>query len=87
MTEIRDLQTRQIKMTIFSKWPSVITSVQNIDIAVVTESWFSPNSIDYSNIHGNCMYSKSREIRKGGGVAVFVNNGIPSKTLNIQIPD
>ena len=65
----------------------VILRQENIDIAVVTESWFSPKNIDYSNIHGYCMYSKSREIRTEGGVAIFVRNGIPSKSLDIEVPD
>ena len=65
----------------------VILRQENIDVAVVTDSWFSPKNKDYSSIQGYCMYSKSREIRTGGGVVIFVRNGIPSKFLDKQVPD
>ena len=39
----------------------VILRQENIDIAVVTEYWLSPNNIDYLNIHGYCIYSKAEK--------------------------
>ena len=45
---------------------------QHVDIAVVTETWFSDATITAVEISQFSMYSKSRQDRRGGGVAVYV---------------
>jgi len=46
----------------------------NIDIVVLTETWFNKGNI--KNITGNKGYHSYREGRRGGGVSVFVRDGL-----------
>ena len=68
---------------------TVIFQQQNVEIGVFTESWFNPNKKDPSqmNITGYSLFSKSRTVRGGGGVAIYVKNGIPSRSLDIKVPE
>ncbi|CAH1259201.1 Hypp2194 [Branchiostoma lanceolatum] len=54
----------------------------------VSESWFSPSMPDqYQSIDGYTVYSKCRTTRRGGGVAVYVRDSIPSSTISdVTVP-
>ena len=54
-----------------------------VSIGVITESWFSPNIPDNQlNINGYNVFSKCRDRKRGGGVAVYTKEGIPRKTVH-----
>jgi len=44
----------------------------NIDIAFITETWWTASSL--KAIKGCSTFHKNREICKGGGVCIFINN-------------
>ena len=39
------------------------------------------------NINGYSLFSKCRELRCGGGVAIYIKDGIPVQTIDVQVPD
>ena len=39
------------------------------------------------DISGYTVYTKSRADRRGGGAAIYVKNGIPSRSLDTEVPD
>ena len=66
-------------------WYSNVTSLNNkldilsvelysncVDVAFITETWWTPSSI--KTIKGYSTFYKNREISKGGGVCMFINN-------------
>ncbi|CAL4156085.1 unnamed protein product, partial [Meganyctiphanes norvegica] len=71
----------------FDDFKKVINDKQP-DIAVVSETWFSENkpASDY-NIDGYKMYNDDREIRRGGGVAVYVKGDLESVEAQVKAPE
>ncbi len=64
----------------------VILRQEQIDICVITETWFKPDMpSSQTDINGFSMFSKSRDSR-GGGVAIYVKNSIPTNELDIIVP-
>ena len=52
------------------------------DVIAVTETWLKPNECDsLFNISGYDLYTKSRTIKSGGGVAIYVNNNLKHTVL------
>jgi exonuclease III len=68
---------------------SVIFYQYNVDIAVITESWFRSTISDHQlNIGGYNLFSNYRNHKRGGGVAVYVRHDIPSSNIvDIVVPD
>ncbi|XP_066285797.1 uncharacterized protein [Branchiostoma lanceolatum] len=57
-------------------------------VAIVSETWFREQSpAEMTDIQGYTTYSRARAGRSGGGVAVYVRNGIPSSVLYIPVPE
>ena len=57
------------------------------DIAIVSETWFKDNDTAESiDIDRFTTYSHPRVGKVGGGVAIYVNNKISSKRLDIAVP-
>ena len=52
-----------------------------VDIAVVTETWFTEASVQQADITGFTTFSKIRPDRRGGGVAVFAKDHLSAHTL------
>ena len=66
---------------------NIIFHQEKVDIGVFSESWFNPGMDSrQTNISGYTIFTKSRADRRGGGVAIYVKNGIPSRSLNIEVP-
>ncbi|XP_078689233.1 uncharacterized protein LOC144920757 [Branchiostoma floridae x Branchiostoma belcheri] len=60
----------------------------DIHVAIITETWFNSNISDAQfDIEGYHLFSKPRQGRRGGGVAIYVNNKIQAKTIDIVIPE
>ena len=58
----------------------------SIDIVLVSETWFKKHHNDnFTTINDYKTYRNDRKKRKGGGVAIFVNNNISS--THYIIPD
>ncbi|XP_035688672.1 uncharacterized protein LOC118424240 [Branchiostoma floridae] len=70
------------------EFQAVLTS-NNVDIAAVSESWFMPSTPhEQQSVEGYTLYSKCRTDRRGGGVAVYVHDSIPSRVLTeITVPE
>ena len=49
-------------------------SANQIDVAVVTETWFNDLTIQAADISHYSTFSKNRNNRRGGGVAIYVKN-------------
>ena len=67
----------------------VVFTQYDIDIGIVSESWFShdipENQLQISNFN---MYSNPRVGKKGGGVAIYVHETIPATPITeIKVPD
>ncbi|XP_072051828.1 uncharacterized protein [Amphiura filiformis] len=67
---------------------SVIFELNNVDIAVVSESWFKSTIPDHQvDLGGYTLFSKSREHKRGGGVAIYVRQDIPTSYIaDIVVP-
>ena len=66
---------------------SLLTSMKSV-IGVITESCFSPNIPDNQlNINGYNVFSKCRDRKHGGGVAVYTKEGIPASKTDILVPE
>ncbi|KAI8479105.1 hypothetical protein Bbelb_431700 [Branchiostoma belcheri] len=64
-----------------------VLSSSNTDIALLSETWFSPSIPDQlQSIDGFTVFSKCRSSRRGGGVAIYVRDNIPSSPLDIPVP-
>lgn len=68
---------------------SAVFELNCVDIAVITESWFTSNIPTHQlDIDNYTLFSKSREQKRGGGVAVYVRNELPSSNIpDIVVPD
>ena len=67
----------------------IMLDTSNIDIAAITETWF-PAHIDSSvfSIPKVGLTSKPLNNKRGGGVALYVRNGIEFRTLSeINVSD
>ena len=68
----------------------VVFEQNGVDVSVITESWFSNNMPENqlainSNVYN--LFSKHREEKRGGGVAIYVKEDISaSHTDNIDVP-
>ncbi|XP_072037054.1 uncharacterized protein [Amphiura filiformis] len=62
---------------------------EHIDVGVVTESWFHKDLPDTMlSIEGYELFTKSRNQKRGGGVAIYVKSNIAaSKIQEIAVPD
>ena len=67
----------------------VLFQQHDIDIGVITESWFSAGVPDnLMSIQNYNLFSKCRDSQRGGGVAVYVREQIPASLVdNIIVPD
>ncbi|CAH1246075.1 Hypp7649 [Branchiostoma lanceolatum] len=64
-----------------------VISTSAVDVAVVTETWFTPNlPTEAKDIPNYNLFSKCWSDRRGGGVAVYTRCTIPSKPLDIAVP-
>ena len=61
----------------------------HIDIAVLTETWQSDMiSDEFLAIDGFNIFTRARELKRGGGVAVYVKDQIPVTVLkDIKVPE
>ena len=60
----------------------------NYDLCVISESWFKANRpTEFCDIDGYNLFSRSRAERRGGGVAVYVNQCFQTNTIEVDIPD
>lgn len=68
---------------------SGVLQINNVDIAIITESWLSSTGAQQSaGITGYTDYHKARPPdKKGGGVAVYTKDTLPSQPLDIKVPD
>ena len=61
----------------------VVFGQNSVDVGVVTESWFSKNmpenQLDINNYN---LFSKHREEKGGGGVAIYVKEDIPASHID-----
>ncbi|KAI8522201.1 hypothetical protein Bbelb_019550 [Branchiostoma belcheri] len=65
----------------------LVLSTSAIDVAVVTETWFTPSlPLGATDIPNFNQFSKCRSDRRGGGVAVYTKHTIPSKPLDVAVP-
>lgn len=64
-------------------------SQNQVDIAVVSETWLSDNHPESAiTVSGYNLFSKHRRDRRGGGVAVYVDQTISSRQLSeCPVPD
>ncbi|XP_035676231.1 uncharacterized protein LOC118415630 [Branchiostoma floridae] len=63
-------------------------SLNKIDIAAVTESWFSADlPEEVTSVDGYNLYRKDRRNRRGGGIALYISNDIKAKLVDIAVPD
>ena len=58
-----------------------------IDIAVVTESWFSLETEGSSQMDNYKVYNKSRTLQECGGISVFVKDDIPCTVIQEDTSD
>lgn len=67
----------------------VVLSQNNVDICIITETWFRPNlPVPSLNIATFNMFDKSRQHRRGGGVAIYLKNNITVRTINeVTVPE
>ncbi|XP_035696845.1 uncharacterized protein LOC118430243 [Branchiostoma floridae] len=66
---------------------SILLHSMNIHVAVITETWFDPDLPDAQwDIDGYHLFSKPRQGKKGGGVAIYVNNNIQAQIIDVSIP-
>ncbi|KAI8485726.1 hypothetical protein Bbelb_365600 [Branchiostoma belcheri] len=64
-----------------------VLSNNDVDIAAVSETWFTPTTPEQT-IDGYTVYTKSRTSRRGGGVALYVRENIPSRIISeISVPE
>ena len=66
-----------------------VFKLNDVDVAVITEIWMSTAVPDECNhINGYCTFRKRRPLAlgRGGGIALYVKNKIPTQHLDIEIP-
>ena len=49
----------------------------NVDIAVITESWLKAEQEETCQLPEYMSYNKNRQEKDGGGVSVLIKNDIP----------
>lgn len=61
----------------------------HVDVAAILETWFTPHMPeDLLGIDGYTLFSKCRTTLRGGGVALYIKESIPSYPLTcISVPD
>ena len=59
----------------------VMISSNKVDIAVITETWFTEATAQIANISNFTTFSKSRTTKRGGGVAVFAKDHLSTHEL------
>ncbi|KAI8481991.1 hypothetical protein Bbelb_402920 [Branchiostoma belcheri] len=60
----------------------------NTHIAIFSETWFNPEIPDAQwDINGYHLFSKPRQGRKGGGLAIYVKDNIHAESLAITTPE
>ena len=61
----------------------------NIDVAVLTETWLNDNTKDQISLNNyiNFHLIRNNILRSSGGVSIIVKNDIPVTRLNINVPD
>ena len=61
----------------------VVFEQNSVDVGVVTESWFlnnmPENQLDINNYN---LFSKHREEKGGGGVAIYVKEDVPDSHID-----
>ena len=63
-----------------------VLQLNNVDIAVVTESWYNSDTEGLGHIQGFKSFNKNRTNKQCGGIAVFVKNAIPCSVIPIDVP-
>lgn len=54
------------------------------DVALICETWFTKNhSSDIANINGFSVFRKDRSVRKGGGVAIYINESFSATKVDM----
>ena len=67
---------------------AVIANENKVDLIALTETWTDENtSPDFLSINGFVLFSKSRTERRGGGVALYVNDCFNPRILPVIIPN
>ena len=71
-------------ISVCNKAPNIINLIleKSLDLPIITETWlFSGDDAKMRDItpEGYCMFSNSRDARRGGGVAIICQNGLICK--------
>ena len=84
LTNVRSAMNKLDELDILLHQPD-----DQIDIAVLTETWQSDKICDdFLAIDGFNVFTRTRDMKRGGGVAVYVKEQIPVTVLdNINVPD
>ena len=56
----------------------------NVDIAVITESWLKAEQEETCQLPEYKSYNKNRQEKDGGGVSVLIKNDIPSSVIQVD---
>ncbi|XP_072050129.1 uncharacterized protein [Amphiura filiformis] len=66
----------------------VVLQLNNVDICVITETWFSSNIPENQlSIPSYNLFFKDRDSKRGGGVGIYVKDDIPATTFDkIKVP-
>ena len=63
----------------------LVISMQDIDVACLTETWLSEDIEDeIVNIHGYNIVRCDRTFRRGGGTAIYIRDHIQFNSINIK---
>ena len=58
-----------------------------VDIAVITESWFKTEKEGISQLDDYKTYNKNREVKDCGGISVLIKNEVPSTIIQVESED
>ncbi|XP_071957019.1 uncharacterized protein [Antedon mediterranea] len=65
----------------------LLMNKESVNVGIITESWFSTtHHQDQLDIPGYALFSKCREDRRGGGVAIYSKDGLNAQELKVAAP-
>ena len=66
-----------------------VLDLNNIDVAVVTETWLTENNKDKILLNNYISFHSVRKnaLRSSGGITILVKENIPANLLNIDVPE
>ena len=66
----------------------VVADVNKVDAIAVTETWFNHDiPLEMFTVPGFSLFSKPREDRSGGGVALYAKHYLQASILDVPVPD